>query len=402
MQSSPHTETPLQVTLLTGGFDRPYVLGLALALAAHGVTLDVIGSDEVYSEELGASPNINFLNLQGGQRSDVIWITKAYRLLVFYTNLILYARTSRSNIFHILWNNKCQLCDRTLMMLYYKLLRKTVVLTVHNVNAAKRDSTDSLLNRLTLRIQYHLSDHIFVHTTKMRNELFEEFGVPLDAVTIVPFGINNAVPITALTSAEARKRLGIRNDEKTILFFGAIRPYKGLEYLVAAFTHVISHRGDCRLIIAGETKKGAEHYVEKIRRAIHNDLSPDHVLQRLEHIPDREIEVYFKAADVLVLPYTRVYQSGVLFLAYSFGLPVLAADVASFKEDVLEGRTGFLCTPRDPVDLARGLMEYFESDLFNELHIRRQEIRDYANTRHSWAIVAQLTRSAYNAHVHTP
>ncbi len=95
-------------------------------------------------------------------------------------------------------------------MLFYRLLGKRIVLTVHNVNAGRRDSKDTPLNRLTLRIQYRLADHIFVHTEKMKLELIEEFGVQGHRVTVIPFGINNAVPNTRLTPSEARQRLGIR------------------------------------------------------------------------------------------------------------------------------------------------------------------------------------------------
>ena len=96
---------------------------------------------------------------------------------MYYAKLIRYAATAKPRIFHILWNNKFEFFDRTLLMLYYRLLGKRIVLTLHNVNAGRRDSKDTRLNRLTLRIQYRLADHIFVHTEKMKLELIEEFGV---------------------------------------------------------------------------------------------------------------------------------------------------------------------------------------------------------------------------------
>ena len=116
---------------------------------------------------------------------------------------------------------------------------------------------------------------------------------------------------------------------------------------------------------------------------------------RAEFIPDSEIEVYFKAADVAVLPYTEIFQSGILFMAYAFGLPVIASDVGSFAEDIVEGRTGFVCRPRDSDDLARKAKLYFESQLYKELEHRRPEIRDNAFSRHSWSDVADLTRQIY-------
>jgi glycosyltransferase involved in cell wall biosynthesis len=266
---------------------------------------------------------------------------------------------------------------------------------VHNVNAGRRDANDSLHNRLTLRVQYLLADHIFVHTEKMKHELLRDFGVREQAVSVIPFGINNSVPDTDLTAADAKERLGIREGEKAILFFGAIRPYKGLEYLVHAFQQIAMTSMQYRLIVAGEPKKGCEKYLDEIQRTVNRAVNPGQVIQRIQYIPDEETELYFKAADVLALPYTHVFQSGVLFLAYSFGLPVVAADVGSFREDIIEGRTGFLCRPCDSADLARAIETYFESDLFKTLDSRRQEIRDYANERHSWDIVGQMTRKVY-------
>lgn len=385
----------LEVGLLTGGQDRHYAFGLAMALIAKGVCLDVIGSDLVDGPEMHVTPRLRFLNLDGSKQEASVGI-KIKRILVSYARLIRYAATAKPKIFHILWNNKFQLFDRTLLMLFYKLLGRKVVLTAHNVNAGRRDSKDSLLNRLSLGVQYGLADHIFVHTEKMRNELLEQFHVGKAAVTIIPYGINNAVPDTDLTSAEAKQRLGIRDGERTVLFFGAIKQYKGLEYLVAAFQQIATTQGGYRLIIAGERKKGSEEYLSKIQETIGRDSSREQVIQKIEFIPDDETELYFKAADVAVLPYTEIFQSGILFLAYSFGLPVIATDVGSLGEDISEGRTGFVCKPCDPNALAAAILRYFDSDLFRELDERRQEIRDYALSRHSWEAVGELTRNVYS------
>ena len=124
-------------------------------------------------------------------------------------------------------------------MLYYRLLGRRIVLTAHNVNAAKRDSRDSALNRLSLWIQYRLADHIFVHTEKMKAELRSEFGVAESKISVIPFGINNTAPISDMTSEEAKRRLGLAPEERTALFFGQIAPYKGLDYLVTALPELV-------------------------------------------------------------------------------------------------------------------------------------------------------------------
>jgi D-inositol-3-phosphate glycosyltransferase len=394
-------EAGIPVALLTGGADRPYVFGLAMSLMSKGAALDLVGSDDLDFPQFHGKPGITFLNLRGSQQPDASFARKVSRISIYYAKLIRYVSTAKPKIFHILWNNKFEFFDRTLLMLFYKVLGKRIVLTLHNVNAGRRDSRDTRLNRLTLRIQYRLSDHIFVHTEKMKLELIEEFGQRRARITVIPFGINNAVPNTRLTAADAKQRLGIRNGQRTILFFGNITPYKGLEYLIAAFQRTMVRGGDYRLIIAGRPDN-CEKYWGMIREVTREDVLNGRILLRASFVPDEEIEMYFKAADVLVLPYKHIYQSGVMFLGYSFGLPVIAADVGSLKDEIVEGKTGFVCRPEDPVDLAYAIQRYFASDLFADLESRRQGIRDYAAEQHSWDTVGDMTLSAYADLLHMP
>jgi D-inositol-3-phosphate glycosyltransferase len=386
-----------QIALLTGGGDKHYSFGLAMELLSKGAGLDVIGSDELDCPEFRCAPRLEFLNLRGDQDRAASLLPKVLRVSGYYARLIRYAATAKPRIFHILWNNRFELFDRTLLTYYYRFLGKKIVLTAHNVNAGKRDGSDTVLNRLGLRVQYRLADHIFVHTQKMKQELVEEFGVQATRITIVPFGINNAVPNTSLSSGEAKRRLGIRENEKAILFFGRITPYKGLEYLITAFQKILVRTDNYRLIIAGRPEKGCERYWASLRRVIDDDLQRELILLRAEHIPDAETELYFKAADALVLPYRDIFQSGILFLGYSFGLPALVADVGSLKDDIVEGSTGYVFKPEDPADLARAIEKYFSSDLYKGLRRRRQEIRDYAAQKNSWDAVGQMTMSVYSS-----
>jgi glycosyltransferase involved in cell wall biosynthesis len=385
----------LRIALLTGGGDKPYALGMAAALISVGIHVDFVGSDDLSVPELLANPHLNFLNLRGDQSEHASLMAKGLRVLSYYTRLIVYAATATPKLFHILWNNKFQLFDRTLLMVYYKLLGKRVVFTAHNVNAGKRDQNDSWLNRVTLKIQYNLSEHIFVHTDEMKDEMVTEFRIPEGKISVIPFGINNTVPNTSLSSAEAKRQLGISNDDKVLLFFGNIAPYKGLEYLIAAFSELLTKDRNYRLLVVGKSK-GPESYWNQIRRATESSGIGDRVIAKIEYVPDEETELYFKAAHVLILPYTHVFQSGVLFLGYSFGLPAIAADVGSLKQEIIEGETGFVFKPRDSSDLARKIHNYFNSELFRNLESRRTGIKAYANERYSWGKVAVITASVYS------
>ncbi len=387
-------ENSIMAALLTGGRDPHYTQGLATSLLSKGVALDVIGSDSLDLPVFRSKREVNFLNLRGSNRLDVAFTEKVSRLFRFYVRLIRYAANAKPRIFHVLWNNKFEFFDRTLLLLYYKLMGKKVVHTAHNVNEARRDSKDTLINRLTLRIQYRLADHIFVHTDKMKMELIQAFGVPAARITVIPFGIYHYLPNTGLTSAQAKKRLGLREESKTLLFYGQIAPRKGLEFLVAAFHKVAAQREDCQLIIAGAPDK-CDEYWKEVQRSIREDVQKGRVVVRAEFIPDEETEVYFKAADAFVLPYREIFQSGVLFVGYNFGLPALVADVGSLKDEIVEGKTGYVFRPGDSDDLAGTIEKYLRSELCGTLDRRRQEIRDYVAKRHSWEVVGNMTASTY-------
>jgi glycosyltransferase involved in cell wall biosynthesis len=384
-----------RIALLTGGGDKPYALGITAALTSAGIHVDFIGSDDLRVREALDNPRVNFLNLRGDQRPEASRMGKALRVSSYYLRLIRYAAKARPKLFHLLWNNKFQFFDRTLLMLYYRMLGKKITFTAHNVNAGKRDLNDSWLNRLSLKIQYNLSDHIFVHTDGMKHEMVAEFRVPANKISVIPFGINNTVPVTALSIAEAKRQLGISGSDRTLLFFGNIAPYKGLEYLISAFAKLSNKDRSYRLIIAGKPKE-SEDYLKQIQQAMARSGIRDRVISRTDYVPDEETELFFKAADVLILPYTRVFQSGVLFLGYSFGLPAIASDVGSLKEEIIEGQTGFVFNPQDSSDLASKIDKYFKSELFCNLEAQREQIKKYANERYSWDKVAAITTATYS------
>ncbi|PYR17440.1 MAG: hypothetical protein DMF94_23690 [Acidobacteria bacterium] len=383
-----------RVALLTGGTDKPYALGLASALAAQRVQVEFIGSNELDCPQVRAIPGLVFLNLRGDQREEVPFAGKLVRVLVYYGRLVRYVATAKPMILHILWNSRFEVFDRTVLMVYYRLLGKRVVLTAHNVNGAARDDKDGWANRLSLRIQYRLCDHVFVHTDAMKRELVAAFGAREQRVTVIPFGINDTMPHSELKPAAARQRLGMAVNGRAVLFFGQIAPYKGLEYLIAAVAVLAKTGEDVRLIVAGRVKRGSEGYWGSIRRSITDLGIEDLVVQKIRFIPDDEVETYFKAADAVVIPYVDIFQSGVPFLAFSFGLPVIATDVGSLREDVTS-ETGLLCKPKDPADLARVIAAFYRSALHREPDRAQERIRGLAAERHSWETVVDRTRAVY-------
>ena len=351
----PDSQREIELGLLTACRDRHCALGLAIALADRGVSLDLVGGDEIDSPELHTTPNLRFLNFRDDHGSKASFAKRLSKLLVYYGKLIRYAARTKPRVLHILWNGKFEFFDRTLLMLYYKLCGKKVVLTAHNVNGARRDGKDSLLNRVTLRMQYSLCDHVFVHTQKMKEELCEGFRVPGDAVTVIPYPMNYALHDTELTSAEAKLRLGLGDEERTILFFGKIRPYKGIEHLVAAFKLLSAPRkGNYRLILAGEPTKDSEEYLHEIQHFVEQEFHPQQVILRIQFIPDEERWNCISKRPTCWSFRTRRSSR----TASCFGVLTVLGRWSRRTSDrsgrtSSRGCTGFLCMPGDPADMAR-------------------------------------------------
>ena len=384
----------MKIALLTGGGDKPYAIGLLGALIEKGINVDFVGSDDFLNAELIRSPDVNFLNLRRNQNPDVPLAHKAFRVFLYYCRLFRYATTSDCKVFHILWANRFPLLDRVVLILYLRVLRKKLVFTAHNINEKERDGGDSLLNKLTLRFLYRSVDHIFVHTHLMKQQLMRQFNEVAAKITVIPFGVNDTLPRAGLTHSEARVRLNLADHERIVLFFGNIASYKGIEYAIAALDKLRDKDASYRLLIAGQIK-GAQSYWNELERLIDKRDLGEYVTRHIRYVADEDVELYFLAADVLVLPYKFIYQSGVLFLSYSFGLPVIATDVGSLAEDIVAGETGFLCRPEDPDDLAGAIQTFYDSDLFRNLDDNRRLIIQFARKHYSWATVGELTQPVY-------
>lgn len=385
-----------KVALITGGGDKPYALGLLKALTDQAVAVDFIGSDDFVPAQEVSAPGVSFLNLRGNMNPAVPVYEKIGRLTRYYFRLIAYLVRSDVDIVHVLWAHKVWFLDRLLVPGFIRLRKKKLVFTAHNVNERERDGGDNLWNRLTLRSLYGLADQIFVHTARMKKQMAAEFSVPAAKVNVIPFGINNTVPKTGLDWKQSRARLDLEEDAKVLLFFGHIASYKGLEYAVQALKVLLNRDQSFRLLIAGPIKSGNDYWrgIERLAKELEVG---DYVISRLEYVPDSEVEVYFKAANVTLLPYRFIYQSGVLFLSYSFGVPVVAADVGSLRDDVLEGRTGAICRPEDASDLAEKVWAVATGDSFRDRQAVRDYIMAFGNAKYSWDEAGAITGRVYRS-----
>jgi len=386
-------EPVTHVAIIHGGGEPHYLYGLVAGLASLStVRLDVIDAD-ITADWFSHLPNVRFYNLRGRVDSRSV-VVRALRDIRYHLRLCLYILASRATVIHIQWETRPYLFERYVLLGLYKLLGKKVILTAHNVDRYARDQRVGALYRRSLHYLYSHVDAIIVHTPAMKEEISQRFSIPERKVRVIRHGINTRVPKRGISQRVARSLLKIDHGCKVILFFGNIARYKNVQLLLEAFQMLVQTDESYRLIIAGRPKDGRA-YVDELKAYVARHSLEQHCMLRFEFIPDDEVETYFMAADCLVLPYRAIFQSGVIFLSYRFGLPIIATDIGSFREDIIEGETGFLSRPDSADDLARTIGKYFTSDLFRNLENTRQRISTYAGERYAWFPIAQETFDVY-------
>jgi glycosyltransferase involved in cell wall biosynthesis len=174
-------------------------------------------------------------------------------------------------------------------------------------------------------------------------------GLPADRVTVIEHSSYRGVYPDFVGRDEARRRLGLAADHRALLLFGEIRPYKGLDVLLEAFRTAARSDPRLRLLIAGGVAAAEEGH------ALLEECRADpRIVTSFERVPDGDVQVWLRAADVVVLPYRAIVNSGALHLALTFGRPVVApvaGEVAALLQP--EFAAGF--SPGDPADLARAI-----------------------------------------------
>ncbi len=156
------------------------------------------------------------------------------------------------------------------------------------------------------------------------------------------------------TKAEARAQLNLP-DHPIVLYFGLIRPYKGLDIMIKALGDIKHEFDDYTALILGEAYEDSQKYVDLIK----SEGISSYTIFRNEFIADNELPLYFSAADVLVLPYRSATQSGIVGIALQMDRPVIATQVGGLGEYIQEGETGYLVEPENPEALGQTILRFF-------------------------------------------
>lgn len=378
-----------RVVLIPHGFETNYTVGFARGLAANGIRVLVVSAD-TDCRELDAAGIAN-VNLRGEQGPDRPPHAKAITLLRYYARLVRLLQRERGGTLHFtgLFKKELILLEGLLLHRIFRRLAGRYVYTAHNVLPHGCENRRFL--RRMYRSIYRLPDRIIVHAPAAARQLLQEFGVPKEKVQVASIGLNEEAPLTELTRAEARERLGLAEPERVVLFFGKAEPYKGLDLLIRA--HAAAEGPDATLLVSCWFPSA--DYRRAVLEAIARSPRRNRIRLHEGYAANEDVEVFFKAADVLVLPYRHIYQSGVVFLCWRFGLPVVATDVGSLRE-YIEPDAGVIAPAATPEAIARALRRFFDRGS----RFRRERIAARAQ-RYRWEVICRDLLPLYRPPDHT-
>lgn len=226
------------------------------------------------------------------------------------------------------------------------------VITCHNVFPHERFPFDRLLTKLALSgaegyiVQSHLDERDLLKVNPKANYV------------VSPHPTYNAFRMKGMDRQEAREALGLKNNVPMLLFFGFVREYKGLKYLLDALPGIRERVPEITLWVVGDFGEDKDRYLDQIG----NNGIADTVKLVEGYIPDREVEKYFAASDLVVLPYVSATQSGIVQIAYGFEKPVVVTDVGGLPDVVKDQVTGYVVPSRNACKIADAVIRFFLED----------------------------------------
>lgn len=215
------------------------------------------------------------------------------------------------------------------------------------------------------------SNHIVLLSAKYKNNLVKLINV--DKITVIPHGIFSFY----------KNNYQHKNDNNKInlLFFGKIKPYKGLDILLNSYSIIKKKISNVELTVAGEgSLKEYKNMLDKLE-----DIKIDN-----RWLGKNDVDKYFKKADIVVLPYKDASQSGIIPIAFSYGLAVVASDVGGLKEQVIDGKTALLFQKDNSEQLAELIIELAQKDKMRK--ILGENAKKFAYKNWQWKDSAEQVR----------
>lgn len=276
------------------------------------------------------------------------------------------------------WHPYFSPCYIALSLLTFKIKK---LFTCHNIFPHERFPYDTLLTRGTLKY----GCGFILHSKTEKKELLSMF--PQARYKVTPHPTYNVFNFHNIQKEDARTHLQLPQNGNILLFFGLIRDYKGLKYLLNAMPDIYITLPNIHLVIAGDFGSSYNEYLILIDQLkIKNCITIFN-----KYILDTDVEYYFSASDLVVLPYESATQSGVVQMAYGFDKPVIVTDVGGLPEVVTHNKTGYIVPPHNTSALADAVIDYFTQNKANEFI---ENIKNEAY-RFSWNNMVEIIESLF-------
>jgi glycosyltransferase involved in cell wall biosynthesis len=223
-----------------------------------------------------------------------------------------------------------------------------------------------ILDRSLALTALRRGDALIVHSEQDRYRLL----ALLPRANVVKAAIPTYEPLARqslpVAARDLRRELGLPEGGPILLFFGFVRPYKGLEYLIQAMPRIRERLPNAHLVVAGEFWSSREFY-ERFAREF---AVESHISFVDRYIPDEDLQPYFALADLVVLPYVSATQSAVAQLAFGFNKPVVTTRVGGLAEVVHDGENGLLVPPQDGEAIADAVVRFFTDEVGERIRAR--------------------------------
>lgn len=364
-----------------GGAFHFYTFGQAKGLIHHGFDVSLYTNNETSDPKIS---KLNFFTYYRNVFASQLRIINGLQWVVGSLKSIFHAKFRGVSVFHfhIFYANILVIFN----LLLVKLLFGKVVVTIHDVNSLSSDEDNSI----SYSLMYKLTDLILTHNQFSKQQIITIDKSLARKIYVVPHG--NYTPFIQIQQdkSKSKKYLGLPDDKPIILFFGMIKEVKGLDVLLQAFRKVIDINPQTILLIAGKVWNDDfsvyQHLIDE------NNLASNIILHN-HFISHNNVGHYYCASDLVVLPYKRIYQSGVLMMALSYERPVLVSDLESFKETLVDNENGFFFKAEDIDDLAKKL-SFLLRDPENLQRVQKNGNR-LVNHRFGWNQIGGLIKQAY-------
>ena len=333
------------VILLSHGFQAEYEIGFANGLARNGLAVTLIGSDNTLVSR--AAPGVSIVNLRGSQDTGRPRLAKVLNLLRYIWRYLVYIAIHRGTRVHVtgMFSTRSTLLSLAEAWLT-RLCAGPYMLTVHNVLPHEAHTS---FNRRLFSAIYRAPTALMVHTQRVADTLHQQFGIEHRSIQVVDHGFDRVFAPDPNARTAERTRLGVAPDAPLLLFFGQVLRYKGVDQLLEAFGLMHASNAPARLLVAGRCGDAA------LRRELQLAIASHPCRARITwldgYVPDDHVGALMQAADCLVMPYRYIDQSGVLFMAMSAGLPVVATRVGALPDFIRPG-AGETVPPGDPAAFA--------------------------------------------------